>query len=63
MSDKDAASCLVTTAMLLLVIAASIVIGKFFGAAFGIAAFLAIVAIYLIVCVVAWVLQKRKRDE
>lgn len=62
MNDKDAASCLVTTAMLLLVIAASIVIGKFFGAAFGIAAFLAIVAIYLIACVVVWV-RERKKDS
>lgn len=60
MSEKDAVSCLVTTAMLLLVIAASIVIGRFFGAAFGIAAFLAIVAIYLIACVVAWVWKRRK---
>ena len=60
MSETDAVSCLVTTAILLLITAVSIVIGRFFGVAFGVAAFLAIVAIYLIACVVAWVLERRK---
>lgn len=62
MSENDAVSCLVTMAILMLITAASIVIGRFFGLAFGVAAFLAIIAIYLIACVVAWVWIRRKGE-
>ena len=59
--NKQTAGCVAAIAFLLLMIAASLVVGHFFGLAFGFAALLMQVAAYLLMCVYTY--QKGKDKD
>lgn len=51
MSDKETAGCVLAIAMVCMILAAAVVIGRVFGAAFGLASGLVLVGAYLMACV------------
>lgn len=54
MTERDAASCLLTIATWLFIVAVAVLVGHFFGVAIGFVTFLVIMAAYLVACVVAY---------
>lgn len=54
MTERDAVSCLLTTATWLFMVAVAVLVGHFFGVAIGIVTFLVVAAAYLIACVVVY---------
>ncbi len=61
MTEEDAMGCLITVSTLLFVMAAAVLIGDYFGAAIGIAAFLITIAIYLIICVILFAMEREDK--